>query len=307
MRITVASLSMFVPSIKTLALALLLMPTLASAAGTTSAAVNDDDLSLESPNQTSTLRGGYDEDATLERKGIELGYVYGYFQYSESGMKDTGNMQGMNFNYEKRDDTGTFLFRLESDATFGILQYDGALIELKSGNSTPHSTSTMDYILNVRALAGRPVELSPTSELVPYVGLGGRYLNDNMSGEGAYEREITYLYAPIGLRAKIGAGNGWSVTPVAEYDVFISGTVDSHVTQIGRGGDLNNHQSSGEGYRASIDIAGTINARYDLHFGPYYQHWHVNDSDLQMADSTFAGIEPDNTTDIVGFNFSVGL
>ncbi|MEK6733412.1 MAG: hypothetical protein AABY55_07275 [Candidatus Omnitrophota bacterium] len=61
-----------------------------------------------------------------------------------------------------------------------------------------------DDMWEVRGLAGYDVHLSETLAVTPYLGLGYRHLNDNMGGKistrGAYgyDREISYLYSPIG-------------------------------------------------------------------------------------------------------------
>lgn len=236
------------------------------------------------------------------RKGLELGYAYGYFTYAEEGMRDTGSLQGLKINYEKQFESSEFAFRLESDFMFGVLKYDGALIDKKTFKSTPHTTETFDYVLNARALGALNFETG----LSPFVGFGVRYINDNMAGIGSYEREITYTYLPIGLSMKFQVSNRWALAFTGEYDRFLTGTVKSHMTQVGFSRDLENRQSNGSGYRVSLDISGTLNRRYDLHFGPYYQHWQISDSDIQIVDKN-GFHEPENTTDLIGFGLSIGL
>lgn len=257
------------------------------------------------PEATNRTRSGANSE--IQRQGVAIGYVYGYFNYSEEGMKDTGSLHGMQFNFERFFENTGFKMRLESNAMLGVLKYDGALINIKTGKSTPHSTSSFDYILNLRGLAVRPIEVTSASELSPFLGVAMRYLDDNMDGVGSYEREVTYLYLPVGVTYKISVNNLWSIGMTTEYDHFLAGTVKSHVTQIGRASDLLNHQAVGTGYRASIDVTGTVHKRYDLHFGPYYQHWHVQDSDFQRADEGFGGHEPENKTDLIGINLTVGI
>jgi hypothetical protein len=251
------------------------------------------------------------EDAP-DRRGYTLGYQFGMFSYGENGMKDSGSLHGVAYAYDHRTENSVLAYRVEADAMLGLLTYDGALIHLdakgSAPRSTPHSTSTLDYVINARALVGLAFDTSSTGEVRPFAGLGYRYLNDNMAGEGSYEREVTYIYLPLGISGAATFNNGWSLRAAVEYDRLLSGLVKSHLTQLGRGSDPENRQGRGDGYRASLDISGKVNERYDLHVMPFYQEWHIQDSDLQYVDTTFGSAqEPENRTEIFGLSVSLGL
>jgi hypothetical protein len=120
---------------------------------------------------------------------------------------------------------------------------------------------------------------------------------------GGYNRHIQYVYLPAGAEIMTKLGDGWSIGAEAEYDIFIHGSVESYLGELGLG-DLQNTQKSGYGLRGSIKIVKNWNHRFNLFFEPYIRFWHIHASNIQASNPfsfggqeyVFIGQEPDNTS-----------
>lgn len=244
----------------------------------------------------------------FHRAGLDVGYVYGYFRYSEADVRDSGSLNGIRIRYDARFEAPRMLLRGETEYILGRLQYDGTLRNIDSGESEPHSAEAYDAILNVRGLLGGTIEFSGRQEVTPYTGAGARHLSDRVTGVGSYEREVTYYYVPVGVEHLLRLRNGWRLTTALEYDVFIAGRVKSRVADVGFSNDPVTSQKQGYGHRIALSFGGAVNHRYDLHVGPYWQHWTIGDSDTVAAsDDRTPIMESRNRSDLVGVNVTFGI
>ena len=143
----------------------------------------------------------------------------------------------------------------------------------------------------------------------PYSGVGGRFYLDKGTGTttnlgyGGYDRHIQQFYIPVGADWQFNLGDGWSLTPNGEYDHLVYGRVKSDLKQFADfGANAVNKQHSGYGLRASLLLGhsyGRANAN-TWQFGPFIRYWHIKNSDIFVAPSGAAGLEPDNTRVQVG-------
>jgi hypothetical protein len=203
-----------------------------------------------------------------------------------------GRQAGARGTYARRGDGGR-VDRLEMRLAYGEIAYRG------SGNADDQP----NLIVETRYLVGREYLIGPVVGLMPFAGIGYRYLYSDLRGEtsvGAvgYRRHSNYLYLPIGLAQRYRTGEGWVVAPTVEFDYFIRGRQYSHLSDTGIPGfaDTVNTQRRGHGYRASLRFESR-----SLHFGPWFQYWKIADSDVaEFAPGRF-GLEPENTTREVGF------
>jgi hypothetical protein len=204
------------------------------------------------------------------RPGWEIGTQIANYEYVEPGvMKLSGYRLGL-------DGSGTLasgpLFgRIEARGSYGFLDYQG----------TGTMTGVPDFILETRALIGADVLGSDVS-FSPYLGLGYRYLFDDLRGytstnAAGYRRYSNYYYLPVGFTLRFRLEGGWVLAPTLEADLFQSGKQITKLSDTGIPGapDVTNTQSTGSGYRASLMLE-----KDNLAFGLWTNSWSIDQSNV---------------------------
>jgi len=253
---------------------------------------------------------GFAEQKTKQQKfelpihSFEIGPEVSYIKYKEPGvMKEDGIMYGIGAAYTYRINAA--MFRVEGKYSYGQVDYQnsGTVDEID------------DYMFEIRGLLGFDYRMSDKSIITPYIGLGYRYLNDDMSGKisstGAYgyERESNYYYSPIGVKTLSDMGNGWSWGITAEFDYFWGGQQKSHLSDVSSGfNDLENDQNDGYGYRGSLRFQKKVDTMSFI-FEPFVKYWNIDKSEDKNI--TYSGVligygyEPENESTEIGVMFMV--
>jgi hypothetical protein len=233
-------------------------------------------------------------NSLLTRPGWEVGGQISHYHYEEPASAGFG---GMNLKGERAGIVGAYTFtranrvygRIDGRVSYGSLKY--------TSGSTGSMDDVPDWIAEVRAVVGRDYLAGEGVALSPFIGLGYRYLYDDLTGYSStgavgYRRYSQYLYIPVGLTARFRAGERWMLAPTIEYDVFLGGRQRSQLSDTGLGfNDVTNDQDHGYGYRASFMVE---NGRWA--FGPWLQYWKIKDSDVVPIGGGFLGMEPENWT-----------
>jgi len=233
-----------------------------------------------------SAQGAAQSNPLLTLPGWEAGGQFAEYQYEEpSFAKLTGDRIGVAGAYTS---TGALLYtRIDLRASYGSLDYQG------SGTLG----NVPDWIFETRAVFGKDFLTAAGVALSPYIGLGYRYLYNDVRGRtstGAigYRRHSNYVYAPMGLTVRINAGSNWAIAPTIEYDVFLTGRQVSKLSDTSLGfSDLTNKQAKGRGYRAYLMLE---NERWA--FGPWAHYWKIEQSDIRPVGLGFIGLEPANRT-----------
>ena len=206
-------------------------------------------------------------------------------------MKEYGSLYGAFYSHTREH--GKLMLRVESSIVVGTILYDGALMD-----GTPYRVDTRDVILKVSGIVGPtwPIGKASTATITPYVGLGYRYLVDDLPPPYGYLREQTYLYAPLGLIAMKAFGR-WRFGIRAEYELFLTGYNLS-------GGDSFT-QDSGYGYQLSAYLAHVRPGEtvLSLSLEPFYRYWEVGES--SMSPSGY--IEPENNSSLYGMRAMISF
>lgn len=223
-----------------------------------------------------------------------------YIKYEEPDvMKERGLMYGIDGDYTYYFDN-LLLWKQEGRFSYGQVDYKNSGI----------LNNIDDYMVELRSLVGYEYRNDVNSTITPYIGIGYRYLNDDMSGKtsstGAkgYEREIAYLYTPIGMEFANILDERWSFRATFEYDLFWGGWVKSHLSDVNLGyNDLENTQKRGYGLRASLKFLRN-RKDVDLIIEPFIRYWNIGESDYKAI--TYYGTlidygyEPRNDSTEVG-------
>ena len=239
----------------------------------------------------------------LKRHTFEVESYPSYRIYVEPGvMREEGFMMNLGGSYAYHN-------RIMAKAE-GIIA--GGWVDYSNSGNIDHIP---DVMLEFRGLAGYDFFFFRRSLLVtPFIGLGYRYLNDNMSGKisttnfSGYDRESNYLYSPIGAAFTIYLKNNWLLDGTGEYDYFWWGKQISHLSNVSSAnGDLDNRQKKGYGLRGTLLLAKKID-RFVIEFGPFVRYWKINQSEeaeVTLNGRVAVGIEPKNES--TEFGIKVGL
>ena len=281
---------------KSLALVLLLLlVTTFSAFGPTTAAFADD-------NEIADLHPILEWD---------IGYELTYFKYEETSggselMQEDGILNGLHAALTYHSEGKPLMWRAEGRFAGGELDYDG-----QTWGGDPVTADTDDFILGLRGLVGWDCEHERFASTL-FSGLGYRYWNDEIDGLGGYEREISWLYIPVGVEAATPLNEHWIFGASVEGDVLAYGWVKSHLSDAVPGfNDPTVKQDFGSGYgvQTFIYLKRQTKGPISWSIGVFADYWDIDESDEETL--TYYGIlagwvvEPDNETTQVGVRASL--
>ncbi len=236
----------------------------------------------------------------LPKHSFGIAPVVASFEYEEPGlMSEDGVMYGLFGRYTYYDQD--LMFHASLEYTTGDLDYDGS-----TWGGTPITADTEDYILEFRVLIGGNIGINE-NVLIPFIGVGYRYWNDDIQASGGYEREATYYYFPIGIQWNRPMATNWTWGLSAEYDMFWKGQVKSHLSDAIPGlSDPKNDQEFLDGYglRFSLQLKRVLFNNHSVSIEPYIRYWDVDESDTAVVTyygvPVFIVVEPANETTCYG-------
>jgi hypothetical protein len=224
-----------------------------------------------------------------------LGPEISHIEYKEPGVaREKGVMYGVFGEYEARF-PGKFVLGADGRFSGGQVDYDG------SGSID----GINDFIFEIRGHVGYDFMVLDSTRLTPYVGLGYRFLFDELGGmvsstnKVGYDRESNYFYLPIGVKTITPIKNGWFLGLNGEFDVFLDGTQKSQLGDAVAGVDtLENDQDKGYGVRGSVRLVKS-GEKYDFFIAPFIRYWHIDQSDTATVTVggnpiRVTGFEPEN-------------
>lgn len=245
----------------------------------------------------------FERDTVKNDSKTEIGFEFNKFRYEEPifDLVDQGNLFGVYGSYTFRPAKSDNIYedivnvyKVEARFNYGTVDYEST-----SGTID----DITDWTYEIRLLGGKDFLLAQDFRITPYIGFGFRYLNDDSGGKqtstGAfgYEREAHYFYIPLGVEVTTRINEQWSIVPTVEYDVFIQGSQDSHLSDVPGGyPDLKNKQHQGYGIRGSLRIIKEMKP-FSLVVEPYIRYWNIEDSDTVSAVGSaiaVSGLEPAN-------------
>ena len=239
-----------------------------------------------------------------------VGYDAAYTRYAEDSVdiEERGVLHGGRAELMVRPG-GRFepVIGVEARAHFGSLRYRG-----RTQSGTPVEADGRDRLLEGRVIAGPSFSLAQTDLLV-FLGFGVRDWNNDVNDPRAYERNVTYLYSPLGVRYGQVLSGLWGFAATIEYDLFWKGTVKSKLSDVDSSfSDLENHQRARSGFGVAAGLAVTRDfGAWTLTLEPFLRMWRVDDSDVQplIVNGQQAGnaVEPRNTTTQLGVALLVGF
>ncbi len=240
-----------------------------------------------------------------------IGLVTTYFDYDEPKvMEEDGFMYGVVGGYTYHG-INKLMINASLEYSSGDLDYDG-----ETWDGTPVREDTDDWIVECRFLVGHDYVLRGSMGyrkhlITPFIGIGYRYWNDDIDGIGGYEREVEYLYSPIGLKTVSLLSDNWKWGISIEYDFFWGGKVKSHLSDAVPGlndPEVDQDFADGYGVRLSLRFKREFASNYALSIEPYIRYWDIDKSETETL--TYYGTpvgyvwEPKNDTTSYGFRLS---
>lgn len=253
----------------------------------------------------------------------------GYFQYREPGadVDYSGAVTGIEGSYKKQL-SKNYAIRVQSQYMQARTTYDGHVNnhQIAGGSTITNNVEKYDisydsdmWYSDSNIAMGKRI-LKNNFQITPYIGIGYRYLKNPGKPEiaGDYEREVTYLYLPLGVELKkdISKSKGWGIT--GEIDILVHGWVKAHTSEISeKCNDLEFNQSKG----GALKISGFYHQHLfgqAVSVSPFAELWVIGDSDtdallydgtrmmVQSADGELNDYrEPYNVTMSLGLRISV--
>lgn len=239
------------------------------------------------------------ESVDEDWKPWSLGLVVGYMDYKEPGlMREYGKIYGIQGSFTLLS-ASNIQWNFEGELVGGKITYDGGNLA-----GARYTQPTADWIYNMRATAGLYTNIASTWSITPYAGLGFRDLNDKIEGTGSYNRNISYVYLPLGAQLAGYVTPSWSLSFSADLDLMVYGTVISKLSDVDSSApDVTNH-NRGLGGRLTATVRHDM-GRFGLHAGAAYQKWKIDQSDgvkITIGNQTGTLYEPENEFDFFGVN-----
>jgi hypothetical protein len=238
----------------------------------------------------------------LEKNTYELGLEISYITYKEPSLKTKGMMYGLVGSYTYHN---KIMLKAELRGRYGRVKWDGLTLEGQVSEN-----NCLNLLLEFRELGGYDFPISTSSILTPYLGIGVRYLNNDVLPK-PYERESYYIYSPIGLGFITDLGKGWSIGGTGEYDYLWWGYQTSHPMDVlpGLRNDIESFQKNGYGLRGSL----TLEKKYKkvaFEGGPFINYWNIKKLEPEILPYTGSptGLiwqEPRNNSPEVGIKLGV--
>lgn len=246
-------------------------------------------------------------DALVPNKAYSTWELMGslsYFKYTETVnsfffIRDEGVMLGV-FGAWTYHNPDSFIAKVDATLQGGNLNYKSFQPATIEGDR--------NYLFEIRAVMGPDFYIND-HQINPYVGLGYRYLDDELGGKvttlGAvgYIRRANYYYSPVGITINFKDNKDYKLDLIMEYDLFWQGIQKSYLDAD----PLINEQTAGYGFRTSLRFEIPLKGPKPLLVEPYYKHWDINASTFNCNLAGTCGVEPDNITREVGIKLGTYL
>jgi hypothetical protein len=233
------------------------------------------------------------------------------YKYSEEKMQQSGAMNGFALGTRIHPPASSSSFFIDGGIEYftGKPEYDG-----QTFGGTPVTASSKNHFYTVQGLVGTTLAPDPySSALVIDLSGGGayRYLDEKTDGKGTYEREQTYIYAPLVGQVRYATSPRVTFVGGLELDIFLAGRNTSHLSQLSPEiHDVEFKQEDGTGSKLfagfNVNMQNT-----ELTFQLFYRQWNIEDSNVVLSDLTdddgnqVSVLEPKNETTQTGL--MVGL
>ncbi|MEI8346542.1 MAG: hypothetical protein WCG27_03685 [Pseudomonadota bacterium] len=221
-----------------------------------------------------------------ERDMFTVGPMVKSLNYNEPGhMTDKGTLIGTALRYKANvhGSSGDFI-NTNFDYVGGKTKYDG-----RTWRGKPIQANGKYTIWNLQGTYGTLIkDKFGNLDLCPYGGIGYRNVVNKDEGQGAYRREITYLYIPIGGELSYSKIDNFDFRLLGEFDYFLLGRVTSNLSEVSSAmRDVTVNQSSGYGTKIAFQTSYKFAQNAAVSLTPFFQYWNVGKSEDAYAGKSY--------------------
>ena len=187
----------------------------------------------------------------------------------------------------------SFLYTLEY--SFGNVDYSSAGTGKRKKQ---YYKGRLEYYLSTSSKVG-------ANDLLPYIGLGYRYLLDDSGFKASstnhlgYDRLSKYYYVPIGAIWYISD----SLSLKSQYNYFLEGKQISFLNEIlPNTYTVNPENTQRLGWGIDLTLRSKLNSKWSTY--GFFRSWNVEDSDAVSCSALIYCIEPKNKTHEIGAGIS---
>jgi hypothetical protein len=233
---------------------------------------------------------------SLDKQALEISFNHYHYRYSESiGDSETNWMNGIHISYKNQNTATKEYWKLSYEQTNQNTNYDGALINITTGSSSPYQGISNNKITNIEATYGVPL----SKNTYAYAGIGTHKWNRNLTGSAGYLEKYSWNYIPVGYRSEYKISNKWE----GALDVSVRLILDGEMETEYNGGStyyIGNKYTLGNkiGFKAELPICYEISPKWSLVITPWYEYSGIGKSNT-LADTSY---EPDSITHQYGIN-----
>ncbi|PNR96846.1 hypothetical protein [Petrotoga sp. 9PWA.NaAc.5.4] len=248
----------------------------------------------------------FSKNLSFEDIDIELSiesYHFHYKEFDEEGklfMQEYGLITSISYSYVYN--VNDFLFNYLGRISCGKVNYNG-----RTMNGRPlYLENIFNCAWETKATLGKKFLLNSKIGFTPSVGIGYRYLNDDLGKVyyGGYERESRYWYIPLNFETNINFSSSKTYGFNLEFDYFLKGLQKSHLSDFNPYyNDVVNVQNSGFGIKSRVFIEKELD-KYEFLGALFSNFWYIKKSEisfLKYGDEIVAEVwEPENITLEIG-------
>lgn len=207
------------------------------------------------------------------RDSFVLGFDLRQYKYEEPDfVTHQGLMYGATAQYLMVYQSGEV--NLNTEMLYGKLTYDGS-IERSNGTVEPISVTNTDFFSKSNAL-WQWAPAGPGSPFVMKFGLGLRYLSDNYTDAGFYQRTGLWVYLPVGIGFRSSLSSATQMTFDLTYQHIVYGGINSKLSETGIAG-LDDIYLKQTGHGLELEVGAVFNKVY--HASAYYEGWYMDESE----------------------------
>lgn len=252
------------------------------------------------------------KSAPVRKKSTQDSFVLGFdmrqYKYEEPDLvTHQGLMFGATAKYLLVYQSGELNFNTEM--LYGQLNYDGSITKSDGmGGSTvePIQVTNTDFFSKTNAL-WQWTPLGPGSPLLLKIGLGLRFLSDNYTDSGFYQRTGLWGYVPLGVEVRSKFNRDTQVSFGLMYQQIVYGGINSKLSELGINGlDDIYFKQNGHG----LELEAGVIYKKTYHIAAYFEGWYMSDSDIASAPAlgTSATLqEPENSAISYGIRLGYDL
>lgn len=262
-------------------------------------------------------------ETSIGKVYADFGVGFGTYVYAEPNVMDIKSTPIL-FNTSLTREGERIFHKIYADVSYGIGgRYNGALMDLSSGKSTAFKSDSSDIFYNLSYVAGWRFKGTQSYKHRISLGIGHRYLINNIKGLGSYTREQTYLYVPLGYEGEYFFNAHKSLIFGISFNTLVQGHNISHISKIGFLRDAKFYQKEGSGSSLYLGMKYDLKKYYvfsklvcelwglDASSVDVVEHSvevnNINPPDRYKGTKFFTLIEPVNLTAYVYLNVGIGF